>query len=526
LGTLANLSTAVALMVLLVGVVVVWASFANLLEARERVFDRLEPALVQSEKLRSSLLDQETGVRGFAQTRDERFLEPYETGQLAERELTANLHRLLDDEGSDVAARVDDVTDAAGAWRSEVAEPILASEPGDDDGDQAVLISKTAFDRVRGTVDRLEAEVRGSRSGARAQLDTATTSLGIAIGVALAGVTAAGLFGAWLLRRQVVVPIEGMVAQTESVESGRFDAAIDATGPEEIELLAARVDEMRVRLLAALASSEATKAELAAQSQSLERSNRDLEQFAYVASHDLQEPLRKVASFCQLLEQRYGDELDDKGRLYIDYAVDGAKRMQALINDLLNFSRVGRTTAGFVDCDLERIATEIAEAFADPIAAADATFDHGPLPTVPGDPSLLAALLQNLLGNALKYRRHDEAPRIRLEAQRGVGDTDGETWTFTFTDNGIGIEESFRERVFVIFQRLHGRDAFEGTGIGLALCKKIVEFHGGTIWIGDSPSNGGTSVQWTLPGTPADDAGYARPDDTAGVVTMRREDAP
>ncbi len=515
LGSLANLSMTVAVTVLLVGSVVVVVSFSNLLAARSEVFNRLGPALVQTEKLRTSLLDQETGVRGFAQTHDDRFLEPYEEGKTAEAALTRNLRSLLADEQATIEQRLDDVTEAAATWRRDVAEPIASApdEANGDDGEQAALMSKLAFDDVRAAVDRLERDVSTGSRAARSDLDAATTSLGVAIALALAGVTGSGLFGAWLLRRRVVVPIEQLVDQTDSVDLGRFDTEIVVSGPHEIEQLATRVDDMRRRLVAELAAAEIASSELAHQSQSLERSNRDLEQFAYVASHDLQEPLRKVASFCQLLEQRYADELDEKGRLYIEYAVDGAKRMQALISDLLNFSRVGRTTDTFVECDLAAIADTVAESYSAPIIATEAEFRHEHLPVVPGDPSLLAALLQNLLANALKYRRTDVAPRIHLTAE-----PDDDRWTFTFTDNGIGIDETFRERVFVIFQRLHSRDAFEGTGIGLALCKKIVEFHGGEIWIDAPPRNGGTSVRWTLPSSPAEPSGYIDERDLAGAT--------
>ena len=505
LGSFANASMALAAVVLAIGIVVVSISFSNLLSARRQLFERLEPALVQTEKLRTSLLDQETGIRGYAQTHDQRFLEPYEAGQSEEIRLTDALRRSLADELAPIRNRLSAITSAAARWRREAAGPIIDASGDGGDGDAAALLAKTAFDDVRRAVDRLESEVARRHARARTDLDTATTSLAVAIGFALASVTAAGLVGAWLLRRRVIVPIEQLVAQTDHVDLGRFDARIDVRGPREIEQLSTRVDEMRVRLVAELAATAEVTAELSEKSQSLERSNRDLEQFAYVASHDLQEPLRKVASFCQLIEQRYADQLDEKGRLYIEYAVDGAKRMQALISDLLDFSRVGRNTGKFVECDLGVLAETVLESYSGPATESGADITLGDLPVVLGDRSLLMALLQNLLGNALKYRRLDLAPVITLTAT-----TDGTLWTFTFTDNGIGIDEDFRERVFVIFQRLHGRDAFEGTGIGLALCKKIVEFHGGEIWIDDGPPEGGTTIRWTLPASLSPDEGYAR----------------
>jgi light-regulated signal transduction histidine kinase (bacteriophytochrome) len=233
----------------------------------------------------------------------------------------------------------------------------------------------------------------------------------------------------------------------------------------------------------------------------LRRSNAELEQFAYVASHDLQEPLRKVASFCQLLEKRYGNELDGRGIEYIAFAVDGAKRMQVLINDLLTFSRVGRLNSTHTDVDLgatldaalENLATAIDESGAEVTRT-------GPLPEVIGDPTLLTMLWQNLIGNAVKFHREGVAPRIVIELGGYGGADDGE-WLFSVSDNGIGIAEEFTDKVFVIFQRLHGRDEYSGTGIGLALCKKIVEYHGGNIRV-DSSYTEGTRFLFTLPATP------------------------
>ncbi|MFN8051011.1 MAG: ATP-binding protein [Acidimicrobiales bacterium] len=495
LGTLANGTLALGLLAVALGTAVIWISFANLLDARERLFDRLEPALVQTEKLRTALVDQETGIRGFAQGADLRFLVPYQTGQADETRLTRNLRRLLAD-APEAHTALDAVTRQAATWRREVAEPIVSAPTTGppSSADPVVLRAKLAFDEVRARVDALERVVRSVRRDSRHALDTTTTTLGVAIGVAIAAISGAAFAGTWLLRRRVIAPIERLVEQTDAVDQGRFDTVIDTTGPDEIERLATRVNDMRERIVAELAVTEAAKVELDRRSQSLERSNRDLEQFAYVASHDLQEPLRKVASFCQLLEQRYGDELDDKGRLYISYAADGAKRMQALISDLLDFSRVGRSTAGFVPCDLGQVVAEVVDGYSGPIEATGATVIAGDLPTVAGDRSLLTALFGNLVANALKYRSPDVAPVVRIAAEQR-----GDMWEFSVTDNGIGIEENFRERVFVIFQRLHGRDAYEGTGIGLALCKKIVEFHGGEIWVDEGPPDGGTVVRWTLP---------------------------
>jgi light-regulated signal transduction histidine kinase (bacteriophytochrome) len=232
--------------------------------------------------------------------------------------------------------------------------------------------------------------------------------------------------------------------------------------------------------------------QLKQQAEELTRSNRDLEQFAYVASHDLQEPLRKVASFCQLLQRRYAGQMDERADQYIAFAVDGAQRMQRLINDLLAFSRIGRLTAGFTDVDLDRVLTEVKSQL-EPRAGDQAEITWSDLPTVEGEEPLLTTLFVNLIGNSLKFQRPEVAPVIRVTAERGEDE-----WQINVRDNGIGIEPEFADKVFVIFQRLHARDAYEGTGIGLAIVKKIVEYHGGRIWL-DLEVTEGTSIYFTLP---------------------------
>jgi light-regulated signal transduction histidine kinase (bacteriophytochrome) len=240
---------------------------------------------------------------------------------------------------------------------------------------------------------------------------------------------------------------------------------------------------------------KAVERKLAQYADDLTRSNRDLEQFAYVASHDLQEPLRKVASFCQLLEQRYGDELDERGKQYLDFAVDGAKRMQQLILDLLTFSRVGRTGGPFTAVDLRHAALQAVSDLDEPISEKHAVVEIDDLPTVQGDATLLTSLFQNLVSNAVKFNESD-IPRVTISARETASG-----WELECADNGIGIEPQHADRVFVIFQRLHGRDVYGGTGIGLALAQKIVSYHGGSIWIADGAAVG-TTIRWTLPTDP------------------------
>ncbi|MFC7104459.1 ATP-binding protein [Nonomuraea rubra] len=235
-------------------------------------------------------------------------------------------------------------------------------------------------------------------------------------------------------------------------------------------------------------------ADLDAQAVELRRSNAELEQFAYVASHDLQEPLRKVATFCQLLEKRYGEVLDERGKQYIRFAVDGATRMQVLINDLLRFSRVGRVYDEREPVELEETLDKVIDDLSAPAEESGARFERpGKLPAVIGDPTMLRLLWQNLISNAIKFRDPARAPLIRIGCEPGA---DG--WEFSVADNGIGVEPEFADKIFVIFQRLHSREQYSGTGIGLAMCKKIVENHGGRIWL-DTGYTGGARLCFTLP---------------------------
>jgi signal transduction histidine kinase len=295
-----------------------------------------------------------------------------------------------------------------------------------------------------------------------------------------------------MLRRSVTLPIGALGRRVRRVAHGEFDAPVTSVGPRDIANLAVDIDSMRQRIVAELSALREAHEQLDAQTRDLERSNAELEQFAYVASHDLQEPLRKVASFCQLLEQRYKGQLDERADQYIDFAVDGAKRMQQLINDLLDFSRVGRLGDTPEPVDLGGAARRALANLDATVVESRAKVDVGPLPTVSGESSLLTTLFQNLIANALKFHG-DAPPEIRIRSER-----DGDEWTIACSDDGIGIDPEYAERVFAIFQRLHGKDEYAGTGIGLAMCRKIVEHHGGRIWL-DPNAEPGTTFRFTLP---------------------------
>jgi light-regulated signal transduction histidine kinase (bacteriophytochrome) len=262
---------------------------------------------------------------------------------------------------------------------------------------------------------------------------------------------------------------------------------------EDFDAEKSKVEAVNAKLRAEIDERLEAERELKEKTSALARSNADLEQFAYVASHDLQEPLRMVSSYVQLIEKRYRGQIDEQADKYIRYAVEGAKRMQALIAGLLEYSRVGRLdepfgvvdTSGALDQALSNLRTAIEES--------GARVTRGPLPSVTGNGGRIAQVFQNLIGNAIKFRRRDERPRIHVSATPQAKD-----WAFTVADNGIGIDPQYLDRIFVIFQRLHTRAEYPGTGIGLSICKKVVERHGGRIWVASRPGEG-ASFMFTLP---------------------------
>ena len=267
-----------------------------------------------------------------------------------------------------------------------------------------------------------------------------------------------------------------------------YSRQADGFGEDEVKLLTDLAGDMAygitsLRLRAAKARADEALRQTA---EDLQRPNRDLEQFAYVASHDLQEPLRAVGGYVKLLQHRFPEKLDAKARGYVAGAFEGATRMERLITDLLAYSRVGTHGGNFASTDLQAVLERALDNLAPAITAAKATITHDPLPALSVDATQIMQLFQNLIGNALKF--HGESPPgIHVGAQRGQG-----RWVFSVRDNCIGIEPQYYEKIFHIFQRLHTRKDYPGTGIGLAICKRIVERHGGTIWIESQPGQGST----------------------------------
>jgi signal transduction histidine kinase len=287
----------------------------------------------------------------------------------------------------------------------------------------------------------------------------------------------------------------GDVTAVECIKQGATDYVLKDGLARLPEVIRRALQEKKLRQLRRQAEED-----LAKKAVELARSNADLEQFAYVASHDLQEPLRMVAAYTQLLGERYRGKLDADADKFIGYATEGALRMQVLIQDLLTFSRVGRNAPPSTPVDCNDVMDEVRRILGPALQQAGALITCADLPTVWAERTQMAQVLQNLVGNAIKFRGQ-EPPVVSIKADKA-----DQHWRFSVADNGIGIAPEFADNIFVIFQRLHARTEYPGNGIGLAICKKIVERNGGTIWV-ESQAGCGSTFKFTVPIPPTDKKG-------------------
>lgn len=484
----------------------------NARDSLNRQVDELTPAQSAVRQTMSAYLNMDNGIRGYALTNDIDFLAPYQQGK---QDLAESLPQLrsVAAENRDVDGYIGRLIEAGRDWQEDFAEPTLEKvRSGEEITSADYRLGRERFDDLRAAGARAEQRIDEELHQARDGLTLATQQV-VALLVLVGVVVVVLCCFLWvMLQSWVLRPLDELGRHLVQVSEGYYAHRIELHGPPEIERVGRDVDAMRERIVRDLDEVGTARRTLQEQSELLERqtdelrrSNLELEQFAYVASHDLQEPLRKVASFCQLLQRRYKGQLDERADAYIDYAVEGAKRMQTLINDLLAFSRVGRTK--------DDAPVDLSEALADALSSLETRLEEAgavvtadDMPTVRGDRTLLTQVFFNLIGNAVKFRGEDP-PRVHVSVRR-----QDDEWVFCCADNGIGIEPQYAERVFVIFQRLHTRDRYGGTGIGLAMCKKIVDFHNGRIWldtssgVGDEAGEGeggepsqGTRICWSLP---------------------------
>ncbi|GII53021.1 histidine kinase [Planotetraspora thailandica] len=487
--------------VFVLGVTAILITLGQTQDARKSLVDVIDPSALHTLEISTALQAQEDAIRGYGLTANAEYLQDYKRAVIDEKRATSaitwSIPRLPD--SSSVRAELNRLSVAAAEWRRDYAQKIADAVP--KVGTQALnrdlaKVNVDRFSRIRAALSSQQAELNRLHDLGKAKLDDGWRTIYVSIW-ALVGAVVVAVIGCGIIVRQVVVrPVGRLAEQVRTVAAGDFDHELGVDRPAELRELSGHVDGMRRRIVTEWRTAVEARQALADQTRELQRSNGELEQFAYVASHDLQEPLRKVASFSQLLEQRYGDQLDDRAKQYIAFSVDGAKRMQLLINDLLDFSRVGRVGGELHPApsgDALAAALRNLDAL---LGDADAAVTHDDLPEVLGNIPLLTQLFQNLVGNAVKFRSADP-PRVHIGVRR-----DGDMWEFSCADNGIGVDPRYADRIFLIFQRLHPRDVYPGTGIGLALCRKIVEYHGGRIWLdsGDGPSEShGATFRWTLP---------------------------
>jgi signal transduction histidine kinase len=491
-----------ALVIAVLGLLLVAGVYAgarasmNLADARERLVLRIDPALLGALRLQTAYLNQETGVRGFVLAGDPRFRAPFDRGRVEERRAAARLRALIAEDPSLAMARrtVADVTALGEIWQQGFAIPAIeARRTKTRDDDVNVGAGRVRFDRLRSGLDALQRELGVARRQAGLELDDNARNLNRVLALVAVLLAAGGLIAVAFIRRAITLPLAALADEVRRVADGDHQRAIEAHGPQDVVALAEDVDSMRARILQELTAVQAVQ-------EDLERSNAELEQFAYVASHDLQEPLRKVASFTQMLQRRYEGQLDEKADQYIFFAVDGAKRMQELINDLLAFSRVGRVTREMQAVSLQDVIDRALTDLAGAIEESGALVEVGDTPpTVVVDPGLMSLVFQNLVGNAVKFSVDGAAPRVRIDITESAGECE-----VAVHDSGIGIDDEYAERIFVIFQRLHPKERYGGTGIGLAMCRKIVEYHGGRIWLDTRDDAPGTTFRFTLPIAVAD----------------------
>lgn len=417
----------------------------------------------QLDVLSTNLADAETGQRGFILTGEEPYLQPYDDALGHVQEQAKSLRELTADNPFE-QHNLDRLEPVVAVKLAELQDRI---EIRKRDGLEAAVNAlrdgsgRLHMDQIRSIVADMKNEEHRLLADRAREAAASSSRAGVVI---VAGNVLALFF----------LALAGMVIFQEMGQRQRAEHEVRNLNTD----LERRVAERT--------------AELAERAKELARSNSELQQFAYVASHDLQEPLRMVASFTQLLAKRYKDKLDGDAEEFINYAVDGAKRMQTLISDLLSYSRVGTQGKEFesVRCDavLDRVLKSLKLAIEDTGAA----ITRDPLPTVLGDPVQLSQLFQNLLTNAIKFRG-EKPPRVAITCSKN-----GSAWKISFRDNGIGISPEHADRIFVIFQRLHTKTEYPGTGIGLAICKKIVERHGGQVWVEPSPG-GGSTFSFTIP---------------------------
>jgi len=421
--------------------------------------------LSEMDDVMAAITNAETGQRGYLLTGDESYLEPFRQAQPQVDAGLARLRELVRESGVDQQKRLDEL---APLVRTKMDEMHASVEARRREGEQAgiAMVRSGAGRRAMETIRRVSHEISSEEERVLAERLKARRRMEIG---------AAACFGAGILISVGLLIWGYHLIVVYAAERKRAVMEAKRLNAELEQRVAERTDELR------------------AANANLQRSNADLERFASVASHDLQEPLRMVSAYVDLLSRRYQGKLDKDADDYIRFAVEGAGRMRMLITDLLAYSRSGAREVHIAPADFEKVFDVASENLSVLREEAGAEILHGPLPVVPCDEAKLVLVMQNLIGNAIKFRKPDARSRVRVAATQ----VDGE-WRFVVEDNGIGFDGQYAERIFEIFQRLHSSGSYPGTGIGLAISKRIIEAHGGRMWA-ESAVGEGSRFWFSLP---------------------------
>ncbi len=475
---------------------------------------RSQEALTAGSQLEASLVTIENALRGYVASGRERFLQPAERALGEYRREVDRLGRLVSDESRQRAqvrtlgAQIDDYV---ALW----AQPLIGLAREQPEAARSVVVTRAGAERLAAIRTEFDELFTRERAVTRAREGRAEARSSLAIGLGLGGLgtvlaVAAGV--AVHLRRAVVAPVRTVASASGRLAAGELSTRVPATRADELGDLARAFNAMAGSLQAGQAELAARSAQLERSNAELQRSNRELEQFASVTSHDLQAPLVTISMYAELLERRHAADLRDDTAL-VDGIRGATQQARGLIKDLLEYSRAGRGEVALVDVDAAEIVAQALSSLAGAVRDSAARITVGPLPVMRADPAGLCRVVQNLVANAIKFTG-PEPPEVEIGAA-----PEGAGWRLWVRDDGIGMDPRHAQRIFEPFQRLHGEEAYEGTGIGLAVCERIVAQHEGRIWV-DSRPGAGATFSFTLMagvGSAGADADAAPPTVGAGA---------
>jgi signal transduction histidine kinase len=446
---------------------------------------RSQEAITAGTELQRSVISLENGLRGFVASGRDRSLEPW---RVALREYPGQVRKLaalVSDEPAQqaqvkqISGEIDDYVNLWG-------KPLLGLARDRLDAARSVIVTGTGRTRIETIRRRFERLFGQERVVAASREHRAEGRSSLAVGAGIGGLALLLLLTTGYLlfmRRYVVRPVLEVAGASRALAEGDMSVRVPPHGGDEIGELARSFNTMADRL-------ERSREEVADRTRELERSNEELDRFASVTSHDLQAPLATISMYAQLLEQRHGHELQSASQL-VDGICQATGHARQLVRDLLEYARAGRGELRTEDVDFNRLVADVLELLAAPIDEAGAEVAVVDLPVAPADPRNLRQVFQNLIGNAVKFA--EDRPEVKVTAEQ-----DGDFWRFSVSDNGIGMDPEQAEQIFEPFHRLHGDSTYPGTGVGLAVCERIVEQHGGRIWV-DTESGRGSTFRFTLP---------------------------